>query len=144
MEFKMTEKIVVLYASPYKVQREASEGGGYAEGVTVSYLYGDTIQPKLNPNGSIGQRPAKASLPTSKWNNFLDAPGLYEGYFSMDVAGTGKPQLRLDDVTYLGHVKLDTEVSKTPDGPPIPDGPAFDEAPVDTPPESKAAKGKGA
>lgn len=106
MEIAVKQKIVVLYASEYRVERDDKEGGGFAEGVTLSYLYGDNIQPTLNPNGSMGQRPAKGSVHLTKWPHFVSVPGLYEGDFGMTVDSKGKPTLVLQDVNFLGLVNL--------------------------------------
>lgn len=106
MDFSVKQNIVVLYASDYKVERDAKEGGGYAEGVTVSYLYGDDIRPTRNANGSMGQRPAKASIGLTKWPHFIEVPGLYEGEFGMTVDSKGKPTLVLKDVNFIGLMNL--------------------------------------
>lgn len=106
MEVAVKQKIVILYASEYKVERDEKEGGGFAEGVTLSYLYGDNIQPTHNPNGSMGQRPAKGSVSLSKWPHFISVPGLYEGDFGMTVDSKGKPTLVLQDVNFVGLVNL--------------------------------------
>lgn len=106
MDFEVKQNIVILYASTYKVERDEKEGGGFAEGVTVSYLYGDDIRPTKNTNGSMGQRPAKASIATFKWPHFIEVPGLYEGEFGMTVDSKGKPTLVLRDVNFVGLVNL--------------------------------------
>lgn len=102
----LKENIVVLFANPYSVDDDKRKGEK-VEGVSVSYLYGESMEPMLHPNGALGQRPAKCSLPVSSWDKFSSAPALYEGSFEMSIGSDGKPMLRLVDVDFLSFLTLD-------------------------------------
>lgn len=101
---EMTQKIVVLYAGQYAMVDEKTKQKN--EGISVSYLYGDNLNSNLNPNGSLGQRPAKASLSPVCWASLTNVPGLYNGIFQMSIGSDGKPTLRLIDVQYESRVAL--------------------------------------
>lgn len=103
MNFETKTKIVLLYASRYAMP---GDNGTVNNGVSVSYLYGDSLAPVLAPDGSLGQRPAKGSLPVGCWENIKQVPGIYDGAFSMTVSKDGKPTLKLIDVNYCGEVDL--------------------------------------
>ena len=100
----LKEKVVVLFANPYSMDNDR---GGRSEGVSVSYLYGDTLACSDHANGSKGQRPAKASLAVGKMEKMLNVPGLYDGSFEMSIGSDGKPVLKLVDVDFLSFVKLE-------------------------------------
>ena len=99
------ESIVVLFANPYDMVDEKT--GKRSNGISVSYLYGSSVSPILNADGSLGQRPAKASLATDLWNKIVSAPGLYEGSFEMSIGSNGKPTLKLVDVDWRSNVEID-------------------------------------
>lgn len=100
------DKIVLLYADLLHIERTKDEGGGFLDGVTVSYLYGDNMAPSMHANGSLGQRPAKAFLQPDRWNSIGSVPGLYEGTFEMTIDPKGKPMLKLMDVDFLGLIEI--------------------------------------
>jgi len=103
MNFETKTKIVLLYASRYTMP---GDNGTVNNGVSTAYLYGDNLAPTMAPDGSLGQRPAKCSLPVGCWENIKQVPGIYEGYFTMTVSKDGKPTLKLVDVGYCGEVDL--------------------------------------
>jgi len=103
MNFETKTKIVLLYASRYTMP---GDNGTVNNGVSTAYLYGDNLAPTMAPDGSLGQRPAKCSLPVGCWENIKQVPGIYEGYFTMTVSKDGKPTLKLVDVAYCGEVDL--------------------------------------
>lgn len=103
MNFETKTKIVLLYASKYAMP---GDNGTTNSGVSTAYLYGDNLAPTMSPDGSLGQRPAKASLPIGCWENVKQVPGIYDGYFTMSISKDGKPTLKLIDVAYCGEVDL--------------------------------------
>jgi len=103
MNFETKTKIVLLYASRYTMP---GDNGTVNNGVSTAYLYGDNLAPTMAPDGSLGQRPAKGSLPVGCWENIKQVPGIYVGYFTMTVSKDGKPTLKLIDVACCGEVDL--------------------------------------
>lgn len=111
MNFETKTKIVLLYASRYAMP---GDNGTVNNGVSVAYLYGDNLAPTMSADGSLGQRPAKGSIPVGCWENIKQVPGIYEGYFTMSVSKDGKPTLKLIDMQYCGEVDL-VQVPVKPD-----------------------------
>lgn len=111
MNFETKTKIVLLYASRYAMP---GDNGTVNNGVSVAYLYGDNLAPTMSADGSLGQRPAKGSIPVGCWENIKQVPGIYEGYFTMSVSKDGKPTLKLIDMEYCGEVDL-VQVPAKPD-----------------------------
>ena len=101
--FETKTKIVLLYASKYAMP---GDNGTTNSGVSVAYLYGDNLDPTMSPDGSLGQRPAKCSIPIRCWENIKQVPGIYDGYFTMSISKDGKPTLKLIDVGYCSEVDL--------------------------------------
>ena len=101
--FETKTKIVLLYASKYAMP---GDNGTTNSGISVSYLYGDSLAPTMSPDGSLGQRPAKGSIPVGCWENVKCVPGIYDGYFTMSISKDGKPTLKLIDIGYCGEVDL--------------------------------------
>jgi len=106
------EKIVVLFANPYSVRDEGD--GHVSEGISCSYIMGDSLESVMSPNGALGQRPAKGSLKRDLWEKFCSAPGLYEGSFDMNIGSDGKPMLKLVDVDFLSLVSLSVKKAGKP------------------------------
>lgn len=110
--FETKTKIVLLYASKYAMP---GDNGTTNSGVSVAYLYGENLAPSMSPDGSLGQRPAKCSLPIGCWDNVKQVPGIYDGYFTMSISKDGKPTLKLIDVDYCGEVELVAVPAAKPD-----------------------------
>ena len=102
--FETKTKIVVLYASKYAMP---GDNGTTNSGISLNYLYGDNLAPVMAPDGSLGQRPAKGSLPVSCWDNIKQVPGIYDGAFTMAISKDGKPTLKLVDLQYCSEVHLE-------------------------------------
>lgn len=102
--FETKSKIVLLYASKYAMP---GDNGTTNSGVSTAYLYGDNLAPTMSPDGSLGQRPAKASLPIGCWENVKQVPGIYDGTFTMAISKDGKPTLKLVDLQYCSEVHLE-------------------------------------
>lgn len=103
--FETKTKIVVLYASKYSMP---GDNGTTNSGISVNYLYGDNLAPTMSPDGSLGQRPAKGSLPVACWDAVKQVPGIYDGVFTMAISKDGKPTLKLVDLQYIGEAHLET------------------------------------
>ena len=102
MEVKST--VAVLYAKQYAMK---DENGQNREGVTLAYIIGDNMAPIMHPDGSLGCRPAKGSLPPAAWTKLPKVPGLYDGRFEMTVGADGKAAMRLVDVDFLAEFELE-------------------------------------
>lgn len=109
--FETKTKIVLLYASKYAMP---GDNGTTNSGVSTAYLYGDNLAPTMSPDGSLGQRPAKASLPIGCWENVKQVPGIYDGTFTMAISKDGKPTLKLVDLQYCSEVHLEAVAPVSP------------------------------
>lgn len=100
--------IVVLYVNPYHMEDMDEKTGEVKvnEGISVNFIYGTDMNPVVNSNGSQGQRPAKASLPTSCHGMFTCVPGLYTGIFRQDIDSKGKIIMRLDSAEFESKLSL--------------------------------------
>lgn len=112
MDFSMTQKIIILFASPYRIVDERT--GEVNQGVSVSYILNSDLKPEFNDNGSMGVKPAKASLDVLELSTLVKAPAFYEGTFHMKIGSNNKPELTLSKVEYIGEVFSETESVKEP------------------------------
>lgn len=102
MDFCMEQKIIVLFASPYRIIDERT--GEINQGVSVSYILNADLKPESGANGSMGVKPAKASLDVLELPELIKAPAFYKGTFHMKVGSNNKPELTLSKVKYIGEV----------------------------------------
>lgn len=101
---EMKSNVVILYASQYSMK---DENGRPMEGVSAAYIIGDNLAPVMHPNGALGCRPARGSLPLVCWSQLTKVPALYSGTFDMTVGSDGKAVMKLVDVQYVSEVYLD-------------------------------------
>lgn len=106
-------KIVILYASTYKMLDEKQE---QRQGCSVHYLFwgedGERLmeQSEWDPTKPVGVQRAKCSVDYDLRNKMPLAPALYEGTFVMSVGGDGKPVLKLQDVAYISNLSIKSKV----------------------------------
>lgn len=96
-------KCVVLYTKPWDMTDERT--GERRTGITVEYVMADSMFPVVNEDGSKGVRHCKESLDTNKLLKIKEVPGYYNLTFALKPGSKGKPQIKLDDMEYLGPVE---------------------------------------
>lgn len=96
----MKEEIVLLSASRYSFKDENS--GELREGVSVNYV---NPAAELTENFA-GCRVMKGSLPLHAWKDLGAVPGLYQAQYTMRAGANGRPELRLQHISYVAEVEL--------------------------------------
>lgn len=98
--------ILVTHVNPYDMVNDSKET---VKGCTVSYFFfnnGDTLKPSYASDGTLGYQRAKRSLPYEDRGRFYAVPGVYEGFFEMNIGSDGKPVLQLSGIgDFLGEIK---------------------------------------
>ena len=100
----MKNPIIVLYANKYRVQDESRRTE--VSGISVSYIFGDSLNPTTDNNGTKGQRPAKGNLQEHLFDKIINVPALYDGEFDMATDKDGKLVLKLTNVEYVSAISL--------------------------------------
>lgn len=108
----MKQKILLLYANQYSLKNEE---GRLMEGVTCNYYFNTTLNAVGNKDGSVGQRPAKGSMPVEAFWKIKMAPAIYEAEFDMKIGSDGKPVLSIVDLDYIEEVALKPVSQKQPE-----------------------------
>lgn len=71
------------------------------KGLTVEYLMTDSLTPTTSDDGSAGIRHCKESIDISKCSKIVDVPALYTLHFKLKPGSKGKPEMKLDDITFV-------------------------------------------
>lgn len=112
-ELSTKAQIIVLFANAYDM---VDDRGRSMTGCSVHYLFfgeaGEAFatQVEFDANKPVGVQRAKCSADISLRAKLVAAPALYEGTFTTTVGGDGKPVLKLQDVSYISHLKLEPHV----------------------------------
>lgn len=112
-ELSTKAKIIVLFANAYDM---VDDRGRAMTGCSVHYLfYGEdgeafATQVEFDRDKPVGVQRAKCSADIGLRSKLVAAPALYEGTFVTTVGGDGKPVLKLQDVAYISHLKLQPHV----------------------------------
>lgn len=104
----MKQNIIVLAVNPYSM----NNNGSVVEGVSVSYLTTDSLEPVRNGE-SLGSRPAKANLPYAWKDLFPSAPALYEAEMLLQVGSDGKPVMKITHIDYVSNLSLSANSPKS-------------------------------
>lgn len=107
----MKQKIILLYANCWSMK---DDNGNPMDGVSCNYYFNTELKAIGNADGSVGQRPAKCSLPTELFFKIKKAPAIYEATFDMSIGADGKPVLKIVDLEYIEEVML-TPISQQSD-----------------------------
>lgn len=105
----MKQPIIILSANPYKIP---NDNGSFNEGVSVSYLATDNLNPILNDGGSYGYKAAKGSLPGNKISKIVTAPALYDADLIITIDKEGRPMIRLENVDFVSEITLTRKTVK--------------------------------
>lgn len=105
----MKQPIIILSANPYKITQE---NGSVNEGVSVTYLATDNLNPILNDNGSYGYKSAKGSLPGNKINQIISAPALYDADLQITIDKDGRPMIKLEHVDFVSELSITRKTVK--------------------------------
>lgn len=100
----MKQKIILLYANQYSIRDD--ETRELKEGVTCNYYFNTDLAIVGNADGSVGQRPAKGSIPVGCFFKIKTAPAIYEATFDMKIGGDGKPVLTITDLDFVEEVRI--------------------------------------
>lgn len=100
----MRQKIILLYANQYSIRDE--ETRELKEGITCNYYFNTELASVGNVDGSIGQRPAKGSMPISCYKKIQVAPAIYDAEFDMKIGSDGKPVLTISDLDFVEEVRI--------------------------------------
>lgn len=99
----MKYKILLLYANSWQMK---DDDGKLIDGVSCNYYFNTSLAAVGNSDGSVGQRPAKCSLPMDLFFKIKTAPAIYEAEFEMRVGGDGKPVLTIADLDFVEEVMV--------------------------------------
>lgn len=88
----MKDVILVISANPYDVTDEKT--GKQNEGISISYCMTSDVLPVSVPNGLMGYRVMKGSIPKSNLKEFTMVPAFYEADFDIKPDSSGKPVLK--------------------------------------------------
>lgn len=117
METGNKMRILVTHVNPYDMTNDKNEN---VKGCTVSYYFfndGKTFDPSYASDGTLGFQRAKRSLQFEDRGKFYTVPGVYEGFFEMNIGSDGKPVLQLVGIAdFLGEIKpLELVPAKKPE-----------------------------
>ena len=101
------EKILVLHAKSYEVYDELTRETN--RGLTLRYINkGKLVPVSKTVNGTYegGYGLAKASLTVDFIGKLQSVPGVYEGEFDLAVNSSGKTELKMFDLKFVGNVGL--------------------------------------
>lgn len=99
----MEENGIVIFSKPWDMTDEKT--GERRQGISIEYLMCKDLKPVNNDDGSKGVRHCKQSLALDKLPKIKEVPGLYKLTFAMKVGGKGRPEIKLDDIDFIGPVK---------------------------------------
>lgn len=100
----MRQKIILLFANQYSIRDE--ETRELKEGITCNYYFNTELTCVGNVDGSVGQRPAKGSMPISCYRKIQVAPAIYDAEFDMKIGADGKPVLTIIDLDFVEEVRI--------------------------------------
>lgn len=108
MDFTVTKRILVMYASPFDMITEDKEK---LTGCSVQYYFfgqeGEELGYSSSTDGTgIGYQRAKTTMRYEDFRKFQCVPGIYDGVFSMTVDSKGKANLKLDDLEFVGEANF--------------------------------------
>lgn len=103
----MKQKIILLYANPYSITDEKT--GEIKKGITCNYYFNTSLSSMRNEDGSVGQRPAKCSVPYTCQPKMSFAPAIYDAEFDMKIGSDGKPVLTIIDLDFVEKLQLVSE-----------------------------------
>lgn len=98
----MNQRGIVIYANAWSFIDDKS--GETKEGITIEYLMSDSMKPVRNEDGSRGFKLCKQSVSLDRIDSIKEVPGVYDMSFVLKSV-RGKPELKLDGLTFVSSVK---------------------------------------